>query len=84
MSVHEIDKIIGELPNKSSHGHDEISNITLKALRTLIIFPLCHIFNEPWMTRGLEEASRTKLKLYKIYLQKNSSDDDHIKIFLRR
>ena len=45
-SVHEIDKIIRDLPNKSSHGHDEISNITLKALRTLIIFPLCHIFNQ--------------------------------------
>ena len=45
-SVHEIDKIIRELPNKSSHGHDEISNITLKALRTLITFPLCHIFNQ--------------------------------------
>ena len=45
-SVHEIDKIIRELLNKSSHGHDEISNITLKALRTLIIFPLCHILNQ--------------------------------------
>ena len=45
-TVHEIDKIIRELPNKSSHGHDEISNITLKALRTSIIFPLCHIFNQ--------------------------------------
>ena len=45
-TVHEIDKIIRDLPNKSSHGHDEISNITLKALRTSIIFPLCHIFNQ--------------------------------------
>ena len=34
---------------------------------------------EPWMTRRLEEASRTKLKLYKKYLQKNSSDDDQLK-----
>ena len=45
-TVHEIDKIIRDLPNKSSHGHDEISNVTLKALRTSIIFPLCHIFNQ--------------------------------------
>ena len=45
-TVHEIDKIIRDSPNKSSHGHDEISNITLKALRTSIIFPLCHIFNQ--------------------------------------
>ena len=46
MTVHEIDKIIQDLPNKSSHGHDELSNITLKALKTSITFPLCHIFNQ--------------------------------------
>ena len=34
---------------------------------------------EPWMTKGLEEALRTKLKLYKKHLQRNSSDDDHLK-----
>ena len=45
-TVQEIDKIIQDLPNKSSHGHDELSNITLKALRTSITFPLCHIFNQ--------------------------------------
>ena len=41
----EIDKLIKALPNKTSHGHDQISNIMLKELRTSIIFPLCHIFN---------------------------------------
>ena len=35
-----------DLPNKWSHGHDEISNITLKSLRSSISFPLCHIFNQ--------------------------------------
>ena len=44
--VQEIDKIIRELPNKTSYGHDEISNTMLKALRTSITFPLCHIFNQ--------------------------------------
>ena len=34
---------------------------------------------EPWMTRGLEDASRTKLKLYKKHLQKDSTDEDHLK-----
>ena len=34
---------------------------------------------ETWMTRGLEGASRTKLKLYKKHLQKDSTDDDHLK-----
>ena len=32
-----------------------------------------------WMTRGLEDASRTKLKLYKKHLQKGSTEDDHLK-----
>ena len=41
----EIDSIIKNLLNKSSHGHDELSNVMLKALRTWIVFPLCHIFN---------------------------------------
>ena len=45
-TVNEIDKLIHDLPNKSSHGHDEISNITLKSLRSSISFPLCHIFNQ--------------------------------------
>ena len=33
---------------------------------------------EAWVTRGLEEASRTKIKLYKKSLQKDSTEDDHI------
>ena len=41
----EIDKLIKALPNKSSHGHDQIS-IMLKSLRMSITFPLCHIFNQ--------------------------------------
>ena len=45
-TVCEINRIIRNLPNKTSHGHDEISNIMLKALCTSIIFPLCHIFNQ--------------------------------------
>ena len=45
MTPLEIDKIIRKLPNKTSHEHDEISNVMLKALRSSIVFPLCHIFN---------------------------------------
>ena len=45
----EIDAIIKKLPNKASHGHDEVSNIMIKALRTSIVFPLCHIFNHSIM-----------------------------------
>ena len=42
----EIDKIIKELPNKSSYGHNKVSNKMLKGLRPAIMFPLCHIFNQ--------------------------------------
>ena len=42
----EINNLIKNLPNKTSHGHDNISNVMLKALRTSISFPLCHIFNQ--------------------------------------
>ena len=42
----EIDKIIRNLPNKTSHGYDEIRNVMVKALRSSIVFPLCHIFNQ--------------------------------------
>ena len=45
-TVCEIDRIIRNLPNKTSYGHDKISNIMLKALCTSIIFLLCHIFNQ--------------------------------------
>ena len=38
-----------------------------------------HRYVEPWMTRGLEDASRTKLKLYKKHLQKDRTDNDHLK-----
>ena len=44
-TVPEIDTLIKQLPNKTSYGHDKISNIMLKALRTSITYPLCHIFN---------------------------------------
>ena len=44
-TVPEIDTLIKQLPNKTSYGHEKISNIMLKALRTSITYPLCHIFN---------------------------------------
>ena len=44
-TIHEIDNLIRQLPNKTSHGFDNISNTMLKSLRTSITFPLYHIFN---------------------------------------
>ena len=59
-TVMEVDTLIKQLPNKTSHGYESISNVMLKALRTSIAFPLCHIFNSSlaegifpeWMKRA--------------------------------
>ena len=45
-TVPEIEKIISNLPNKTSHRHDKISNTLLKDLCPSISFPLCAIFNQ--------------------------------------
>ena len=59
-TVMEVNTLIKQLPNKMSHGYDNISNVMLKVLRTSIAFPLCHIFNSSlaegtfpeWMKRA--------------------------------
>ena len=40
----ESEKLIKEIPAKSSHGHDQISNVLLKSLCPSIFFPFCLIF----------------------------------------
>ena len=45
----EIETIIDQLPNKTSHGHDKISNVLLKQLSKSISYPLCMIFNNSLM-----------------------------------
>ena len=42
----EVEDIIRKLPNKTSYGHDRISNLVLKCLLDCISFPLCSIFNQ--------------------------------------
>ena len=42
----EVEDIIWKLPNKTSYGHDRISNLVLKCLLDCISFPLCSIFNQ--------------------------------------
>ena len=44
--IHEVEQIILNLPNKTSHGHDKISNKLLKELCKSISLPLCSIFNQ--------------------------------------
>ena len=59
----ELDAVIKKLPNKASHGHDDVSNVMLKALRTSIVFPLCHIFNHSIM----EGKFPTHMKLAEVW-----------------
>ena len=42
---YEIEKLIGELENKTSSGHDHVSNILLKKLKKSLLAPLEVIFN---------------------------------------
>ena len=46
ITMHEVEKIIMGLPNKTRHGHDKISNVLLKELCKCISFPFCAIFNQ--------------------------------------
>ena len=65
--VHEIDNLIRQLPNKTSHGFDNISNTMLKSLRTSITFSLCHIFNCSLMEGSFPERMKKAevIPLYK-------------------
>ena len=45
-SALEIEKIISSLPNKTSYGHNEISNKMLKAINKAISMPFSKIFNQ--------------------------------------
>ena len=59
--------MIKQLPKKTSYGHDKISNIMLKTLRTSIIYPLCHIFNASLSEGIFPERMKTAevIPLYK-------------------
>ena len=46
ITLPEIERLILNLPNKTSHGHDKISNKLLKELCKCISLPLCSIFNQ--------------------------------------
>ena len=44
-SQNEVSKLIDQLPNKSSSGHDEINNLLLKKLKLCLLLPLEVIHN---------------------------------------
>ena len=51
-----ISKLLSNMPNKTSSGHDDISNCLLKKLGTSITYPLSLIFNQ-----SMQEGSFPKL-----------------------
>ena len=69
-TAHEIDNLIRQLPNKISHGFDNISNTMLKSLRMSITFPLCHIFNCS-LTEGSSSKRMKKAEVIPLYKGKD-------------
>ena len=68
----EIEKIIKDLPMKTSSGHDHISNVVLKALNESISYPLSIIFNQSISTGKFPEM----MKIAEIVpLYKGEEDD---------
>ena len=69
-TVMEVNTLIKQLPNKTSHGYDSISNVMLKALRTSIAFPLCHIFNCS-LTEGIFPERMKRAEVIPLYKGKD-------------
>ena len=72
---HEIEKLINDLPNKTSCSHDKISNSLLKDLKCCISYPLMVIFNQSIASGTFPD----KMKLAKIIpLYKGKERDEVI------
>ena len=67
----EITKLISKLPNKSSYGHDMISNKLLKSLTRSISFPLLIIFNQ-LLAEGIFPKSMKLTEVIPLYKGKES------------
>ena len=65
-SEKEIVKLIGALPNKSSSGFDEISNIILKEIKTEVAPILVYVFNES-IVKGIFPESMKLAHIVPLY-----------------
>ena len=54
----EIERLIEKLPNKKSRGHDDISNLLLKSLKSSISYPLEIIFNKSLLEGSFPEIMK--------------------------
>ena len=63
----EIESIIRAMPNKTSYGHDSISNVILKAICKAVSLPLCRIFNQSILEGRFPDAMKIAevIPLYK-------------------
>ena len=66
ITLPEVERIINDLSNKTSHGHDSISNVLLKKLCSCISFPLCAIFNQSLAQGEFPEAMK-KAEIIHLY-----------------
>ena len=66
-SPSELGKLVDSLPNKTSSGYDNISNILLKKLKTELLTPLTHVFNQSLRQGTFPEAMKIAevIPLYK-------------------
>ena len=70
-NVIEIESLIKNLPNKTSCGHDSISNIMLKQLSNSISFPLMIVFNQS-IVQGRFPGKMKKAKIIPLFKGKES------------
>ena len=70
-NVKEIESLIKKLPNKTSYGHDSISNVMLKQLSDSISFPLMIIFNQS-ITQGRFPDNMKKVEIIPLFKGKES------------
>ena len=69
-TVMKVDTLIKQLPNKTSHRYDSISNVMLKVLRTSIAFLLCHIFNSS-LAEGIFPECMKRAEVIPLYKGKD-------------
>ena len=68
-SKEEIEKLIDKLPNKTSKGHDDISNVLLKKLKIVVSAPLELIFNKS-IEEGVLPEEMKKADVIPLYKSK--------------
>ena len=70
-NVKEIETLIKKLPNKTSYGHDSISNVMLKQLSDSISFPLMIVFNQS-IVQGRFPSNMKKAEIIPLFKGKES------------